>query len=236
MKPILVLQTGDADKDIMRRHGNFDQMFVRFGNLMRKPHQVIHVERGEVLRSPLDYSGVLVTGSPAMVTDRCAWSKAAGEWLKRVFEANIPIFAVCYGHQLLADALGGVVDYHEKGMELGTQEIVLTEDAKSDALLSSLPPRFSANLLHSQTVVVPPQGATVLAYSKHDPHQILRYGKYAMSTQFHPEFDGEIMRDYVALECSRDPNLPKENAVDTPEALGLMQRFIEMLVLEFGKK
>ena len=65
--------------------------------------------------------------------------------------------------------------------------------AKNDDFFADMPEQFGAYLTHEQSVLVPPPGATVLARSEHDAHQILRYGPRALSVQFHPEFTAPLM-------------------------------------------
>jgi GMP synthase (glutamine-hydrolysing) len=166
-----------------------------------------------------------------MVTDRLPWSEAAAGWLRGALDAGLPILGVCYGHQLLAHALGGVVDYHPGGMELGTHEIFLHPPAAQEPELAGFPPRFDANLFHSQTVVALPPNTTVLAGSAHDPHQLLRYAPMVWSTQFHPEFDGGIMRVLVEEEKKREnPVASRANVADAPYAHLFLQRIVSKMV------
>ena len=94
---------------------------------------------------------------------------------------------------LMAHALGGTVDYHPLGREVGCHQVVLAAAAKNDDFFADMPEQFGAYLTHEQSVLVPPPGATVLARSDHDAHQILRYGPKALSVQFHPEFTAPLM-------------------------------------------
>ena len=107
--------------------------------------------------------------------------------------ADRALLGVCYGHQLMAHALGGMVDYHPLGREVGCHQVVLAAAAKNDDFFADMPEQFGAYLTHEQSVLVPPPGATVLARSDHDAHQILRYGPKALSMQFHPEFTAQLM-------------------------------------------
>lgn len=226
-KPILILQTGRPSSDVLRQCGDYDQMFVRMGALGTASVRRVDAERGERPEAPRAYAAVLVTGSDAFVTDRLPWSEAAAGWLRDALDAELPVFAVCYGHQLLAHALGGTVEDNPKGEELGTHEIVLEPHAASDPLLAGLPPCFAANLAHRQTVTALPRGATTLAASSGDSHQILRYAPTAWSTQFHPEFDGATMTASVAHERARaNPAARLARADDTPYARSILQRFI----------
>ena len=131
-----------------------------------------------------------------MVTDREPWSEDTAAWLREAAAAGLPMFGVCYGHQLLAHALGGKVGYNPTGSELGTQTVELPP-AAGDQLLDGLPASFPAQMLHAQTVLQPPPGAAVLARSDQDPHQMFRVGPNVFSTQFHPEFGPDFVRAHL---------------------------------------
>jgi len=150
--------------------------------------------------------------------------------LRRAMTAEVPMFGVCYGHQLLAYALGGEVAYHPQGMEIGTHTIELLPAAQNDPLLAPLPRQFAANLIHSQTVLTPPAGATVLARSAQDPHQILRYRDNVMTVQFHPEFTDLVMRAFWRSMTERELIQTEYEISDTPESRGLLARFIQQRV------
>ncbi|EPJ9484424.1 glutamine amidotransferase-related protein, partial [Serratia marcescens] len=146
MKPLLVMQTGDAPQAIRQELANFEGMFLQQGNIDAERAHIVHLPAGERPLPPAAYCGVVITGSPAMVTEQLPWSEEAAEWLRQAMAIKLPLFGVCYGHQLLAYALGGEVGYHPQGMEVGTLEIELLPAAAEDRRLTLLPPRFKANL------------------------------------------------------------------------------------------
>ena len=197
MKPVLIIRTGSAPASIRARHGDFPHWF-RVGSAV--PHtriRVIDVQAGEALPAARDVAGALITGSAAMVTERLPWSERTAGWIRDAMDAELPLFGVCYGHQLMAQALGGRVDYLPGGREIGTHTIDLLPAARGDPLTGSLPSTFRAHTTHEQGVLEPPLGAAVLARSARDPHHLLRYGRHAVSVQFHPEFNAEVMRAYI---------------------------------------
>ncbi|HEY0208790.1 glutamine amidotransferase [Acerihabitans sp.] len=236
-KPILILQTGDAPADVIAANGNYDTLFLQATGLEARQVRIVHLPGGERPDAPDAYCGVLITGSSAMVTERLAWSEFAAAWLRRAMAAEIPIFGVCYGHQLLAHALGGEVDYLADGMEVGTLAIELLPTAANDPLIGLLPGRFPANLIHSQTVVTPPDGAIVLARSARDPHQILRYRHNVVTTQFHPEFSARVMHSFLSDMSAGDPTKGPElvqigrGIADTPDSEALMAAFVRQCLL-----
>lgn len=149
-----------------------------------------------------------------MVTDREPWSEKTAEWIREAIQIEMPLFGVCYGHQLMAHALGGIVDYHPNGREIGSQTIELLPEANTLPMLRNYPQRFQAHLTHMQTIIELPPGARALGRSQHDPHQIVQYGRRAISTQFHPEFTPEIM---AAIINARTDSLRQEGL--SPEKL-----------------
>lgn len=234
-KPLLILQTGQAPEPIRALHGNFPQMFVRQGNIDTQHLTIIDLQAGERPLPPNHYAGAIITGSRSMVTEHLDWSEYAADWIRQAMLCDLPMLGACYGHQLMAYALGGTVDFHPQGIEVGTEEIELLPAAERDPLISSLPSRFSANLIHLQTVLQPPACATVMAKSVHDPHQILRYGPHAFSTQFHPEFTAAVMKTYLpwldqqASDDNVDYNGKLARISDTPLSQGLLISFVESL-------
>ncbi|RYF49524.1 MAG: glutamine amidotransferase, partial [Comamonadaceae bacterium] len=77
--------------------------------------QVVRPSLGETLPAPHAVAGAIITGSWNMVTDREDWSELTAAWVREAFAGDVPLLGICYGHQLMAHALGGVVDYHPQG-------------------------------------------------------------------------------------------------------------------------
>ncbi len=231
MKPVLIIKTGHAPDPIRGRHGDFPHWF-RLGSGMA-PHRlrIVDVAAGEPLPPPRETAGAMITGSAAMVTERRDWSELAAGWIRDAMDAGLPLFGVCYGHQLMAHALGGRVDYLPGGREIGTQPVDLLPGAEQDALTAGMPGRFRAHTTHEQSVLEPPRGSRILARSQRDPHQLLRYGPCAISTQFHPEFNAEVMRAYIRRKHAdlhregADPQHVFRGVAATPFARRLLRRF-----------
>lgn len=197
MIQLLIVKTGSTYPEIADQHGDFHHWFERIVDRPGVGISVCDVAGGEALPAYSDQDAVIVTGSPAMVTDRAPWSEAAADWLRTWVGLEKPVLGVCYGHQLLAHALGGRVGYHPGGREMGTLEVTLSDCVKGDPLFADQPDRFHVHLSHLQTVLELPPGAQLLASSSHEPHQAYRVGACAWGVQFHPEFDEPIMRAYL---------------------------------------
>lgn len=224
--PLCIIKTGDTLPALAREFGDFEDWISSGLRGQGLPLRVIDARSEASLPAVGDMAGVVLSGSPAMVTDRAPWSERCAEWLAGVVVAGIPVLGICYGHQLLAHALGGEVGHHPCGIEIGTVEVERHELALDDPLLGELPPRFAAQVVHEQTVLRLPPGATPLAGNAHEPHQAFRIGTCAWGLQFHPEFGAEVMRGYVQQLGPRLPRVVDPALVmDTPEAADLLPRF-----------
>ncbi|MFW5825847.1 MAG: glutamine amidotransferase [Marinobacter sp.] len=231
MASLLILKTGSTYPGIRQQFGDFDQWFEK----RLAPHEVTicDVTAEPPPGMPTDWQGILVTGSPSMVTDREHWSERAAAWLAEAVRAQVPVLGVCYGHQMLAQALGGEVGFREQGRESGTFDVRLTTRGESDPLLGQLSAVFPAHLTHAQSVLRLPPGACLLAESDGDPHQAFRIGHHAWGVQFHPEFGEQIMTAYLAIQAPRleaegqDPQQLQAAVRPTSEATSLLIRFAD---------
>lgn len=230
MRPLLVIQTGEAPEPIHVRFGGFAEWFREAMRIEPARMRVVQVAAGEPLPEPEAIAGAVITGSAAMVTDRADWSERTAAWIRDAIDAGTPLFGVCYGHQLMAHALGGSVGWLPSGREIGTCTVTLHGRGGGD-WLDGLPGTFPAHTTHRQSVLEPPSRAEIIASSELDPHQLLRYAPHAISTQFHPEFTAEIMRAYIDARADvlREEGLDAEalraGVRDTEAARGLLECF-----------
>ena len=233
MRPLLLIQTGEAPDPIRARFGGFADWFREAMRLQPAQMRVVRVDQGGALPPPGDAPGAVITGSAAMVTDRADWSERTAEWIRAAMEAQTPMFGVCYGHQLMVHALGGEVGWLPAGREIGTQTMTRSDGVEA-GWMGALPASFAAHTTHRQSVLAPPSGAEVLARSERDPHQLLRYAPHVLSSQFHPEFTAAGMRAYIdaraeALrEEGMDPAALRAGVHETEAARTLLERFARL--------
>jgi len=253
-RPILVLKTGEALAPVKRLRGDFeDWIAVGLGRSVDSL-SVASVYRGDALPPVDSIAGVVVTGSPAMVTERPDWSEAAARWLAKLVEGDtMPVLGLCYGHQLLAHGLGGEVGANPKGREMGTVDVTFSATPAASAEPSIVPGgstketadevlgplfesgAFPGHMSHVESVLRPPAGARILAQTSLDPHTVLAFGPRQWGVQFHPEFDRDIMQGYV--EARRDiltgegldPDSMIAEAVETDSITRVLSRFAELV-------
>lgn len=229
--PMLILKTGSTFDGLAAVRGDFEHWTAQAMGL--DPGQWVRadVRLGEPLPDPARLAGCVITGSHHMVTDDADWMLAAGRWLSLAMDAGLPLLGICFGHQLMAHALGGRAAYHPDGPEIGTVAVTLTAQAADDPLFSAMPPVFPAHVTHSQTALALPPQSVILATSDHDPHQAFRLGSRAWGVQFHPEFDAEATGHYVTAQAAKivahggDPEAVRASVRETPESADLLRRF-----------
>ncbi|MBD2328327.1 glutamine amidotransferase [Alkalinema sp. FACHB-956] len=231
MSKLLVIKTGTTMADLREQRGDFEQWIIDAMGMANHEVIVVDVSQGEELPEYHQINGVAITGSHAMVTEHRDWSEYTAEWLQIVAEKQIPTIGICYGHQLLAYALGGKVDFNPKGREVGTIAVTLQPAAQTDPLFRGLPDTIAVQLSHRQAVLELPEQVEWLASSAMAENQAFRYGEVVWGTQFHPEFDRHITQAYT--EYARE-GLQAEgfnadeiyhSIQETPIGLEIMQRF-----------
>ncbi|MFL6586671.1 MAG: glutamine amidotransferase [Luteimonas sp.] len=230
-RPFLIVETGQPVPS-MRRYGGFPHWIRVAAGLSERDAMVVDVEHGAELPSAEDFAGVIVTGSGAMVTDHADWSERSAAWLRDAAHAGMPVFGICYGHQLIAHALGGEVGPNPRGREMGTFDIETNAVASDDPLFAAARPRFLAQTTHLQSVLRLPEGATLLAHSALEPHHAFRWGERVWGVQFHPEFSATHMRGYIRARSGPlyqeglDPVALVAGVRAAPEARAVLQRFV----------
>ena len=231
---LLVVQAGTAMPEVRKRHGDFAEWFRRGLGLAPERVAIVRVDIGEGLPPPQSIAAAVITGSGAMVSERLDWSERTAQWLRTAAHAGLPMLGVCYGHQLLAHALGGHVDYNPRGREIGTVEIECLPSAADDALFGALRSQFRAHATHVQSVLQAPPGAVVLARSMLDDCQAVRYAPRVWGVQFHPEFGVAHMRGYLRerADVVGAEGLDAQHLVHDvracPQARTLLRRFVRI--------
>lgn len=234
IKPIALLKTGKTIAEIKRQHGDFEEWFAEgmgVSDLLQ-----IDVFSQQALPVATDLAGIVITGSPAMVSAKEDWSERTAEWLAHAVQMGIPVLGVCYGHQLLAHALGGRAGLNPSGRQIGTVEAQLIGSAEADPLLGHLPSAFAAQTSHSEVVLELPPGAERLATSPLDDNFAIRFAENAWGVQFHPEFSGAVMSEYIGYRAGAlreeglNPEALLDSATDTREANSVLKKFAGLIL------
>jgi GMP synthase (glutamine-hydrolysing) len=200
--------------------------------------ETICVETDLLTRLHRGVDGVILSGSP-----RDAWSDdPVNDRLVRVVqfcrERRVPFLGVCYGHQVLGRALGGVVGPQPEGLELGNVELNLTSAGLNFPLFRGFTRSFVTLQSHADAVLSLPSGCELLATGGLTPFQSFHWNRLLMGVQFHPEQNPDTLRfiwsgrrdkwrDKVAFDL--DQRL--DSLRPTPLATRVLTNFVEHFVL-----
>jgi len=156
---------------------------------------------GGELPDDFRYDAFVVTGSFASVYWDRDWIARLKTWTGEAIEAGLPALGVCYGHQLLADVLGGQVEDMGE-YELGYRTVEQDGDTR---LLDGIDEEFTAFMSHSDRVSDAPPGATVFARNDFGIHGFRK--DRVFTVQFHPEYD---MATAESVTRGKGDQLPDE--------------------------
>jgi GMP synthase (glutamine-hydrolysing) len=196
---LVILRCGDAVREVAARRGEFASWIrAGVGDAWRGGWREYDLRTDATAPAMGDAAGFIITGSSSNMTQREAWMAPAMAYLARVVESGAPVLGICFGHQILAEALGGRVTKNPRGREIGT--VVVTK-AADDPLFAGLGETFSANATHVEVVAEPPKGARILATTALDPVAAYAIGERVRCVQFHPEIDADAMRGYIGARA-----------------------------------
>jgi GMP synthase (glutamine-hydrolysing) len=198
---VSILKAGSTHAEIAGEHGDFEDWVATGLGLTRSSVEVIDLQRDGRLDGRIA-DAIVITGAHEHVTDGQPWVRTTAVWIHQMISKNVPVLGICYGHQLLAHSLGGKVDFHPGGREVGTVPVRLLPEAEDDPLLGTLPSVFRAHCSHAQSVLELPEGALRLATSEFEATQAFRFGSSVWGVQFHPEFTEAVMVRYIERQRS----------------------------------
>ena len=222
-----ILETGRPPGDLARR---FDDYPAMFAELLGQGFAttVYDVAAGALPDGPEAHPAYIVTGSPAGVYDELPWIAPLEAFLGAT-KGKAKLVGVCFGNQIMAQAVGGRVEKSDKGWGVGLQtyEVVRQTPWMDGAA------RISVPVSHQDQVVVQPAASHVLAASAFTPFGMLAYADQpAISMQFHPEFAPDYAKALIALRRDRLPDPDSATASldgpnDRARVAGWIRRFLE---------
>lgn len=181
-----ILQTGRTPDDLRARHGDYDDLFKRMLDGRGFDFNTYPVLENVLPGSVHDAEGWLITGSKFGAYEGHDWIAPLEDFLRAAYAAGVPIIGVCFGHQILAQALGGKVEKYAGGWSVGPADYD-AEDGQKEVVMA----------WHQDQVTELPQDAKVIGSSDFCANAMLAYGDKALTIQPHPEFTAEFLSDLL---------------------------------------
>ena len=217
---LAILETGRPPGTLTQRFGSYPDMFAQLLG-PRFEVESFDVQAGE-LPEPASDAAYLITGSPAGVYDPLPWIAALIDFIRSAEAARI--VGVCFGHQVMAEALGGHVEKSEKGWGAGLHRytIVRPEPWIDGGGTIAVPAS------HQDQVIVQPPNTEVVAASDFTPFAGLAWrDRPAISFQFHPEFSPAFAKALIEQRYDVVPDPDAAIAsLDAPNDTALVGRWI----------
>lgn len=175
-----ILQTGLAP-DALRDKGDYPDMFARLLAGNGFTFQTFRVVEGEFPADVHDCDGWLITGSRHGAYEDHPWIPTLEDFIRRAFAARVPVVGICFGHQIVAQAMGGKVEKYAKGWAVGATDYDFGGT------------KMRLNAWHQDQVTEVPASAKVIATNDFCANAALLYDDRALTVQAHPEFLPEFV-------------------------------------------
>jgi GMP synthase-like glutamine amidotransferase len=224
---LAILETGRPPGDLAERFGDYPSMFARMLSGEGIDIESFDVAAGELPADPATYDAYLITGSPAGVYDPLPWIEPLSDFIRAAKTSKM--VGICFGHQMMAQALGGHVEKSAKGWGAGLHRYAIVRrewwmDGETEVAIPAS---------HQDQVVIQPPNTEIVASSAFTPHAALAWtDRPAISFQFHPEFAPAFAKTLIErrFDIVSDPDAaigsldaPNDNA----RVAGWIRRFLK---------
>ncbi|UWQ10087.1 type 1 glutamine amidotransferase [Aliiroseovarius crassostreae] len=180
-----ILQAGHSPDEVRDSVGNYGEMFTRLLDGHGFEFEIFSVVDGEFPPGVDAADGWLITGSKHGAYEDHDWIGPLEELIRDIRAAGQPLVGVCFGHQIIAQALGGKVEKFSGGWSVGRTEYDFGDEV------------LALNAWHQDQVTELPEGAEVIASTDFCANAAVIYGDRILTIQPHPEFTADLIAGLI---------------------------------------
>ena len=194
---VSVLETGKLPENLENKFGNYPKMFSDLFDELNVPHEIKSFDLiNNEFPKNLDNTDLwLITGSSFGVYEKIAWISKLKNLVKKIYNLKKPLIGICFGHQIIAEALGGRVEKSTKGWGVGVHKYERKLNPKWSEIVGD---SYSGYVSHQDQVIIKPENAYGIYGSEFCKYSILCYDDLekpvAVSIQSHPEFKKDCLK------------------------------------------
>ncbi|MGY9049243.1 hypothetical protein P775_03735 [Puniceibacterium antarcticum] len=220
-----ILQTGHVADDLVAGNGDYPEIFANFLSGRGLTFETFAVVDGQFPDGPDDADGWLITGSRFGAYEDHPWIVPLEQLIREIYALGRPMIGVCFGHQIIAQALGGKVEKFAGGWSIGRNTYEINGEA------------MNLNAWHQDQVTVLPEGAKTVSGTDFCKHAAVLYGDRAFTIQPHPEINRTYIKDLLETRAPGVvPEALRQSALAQLDSTTDSARLAEMFALFFTER
>ena len=207
-KRIGILQTDHTPSELIAKHGDYNDFFIRSLADEKLDFDTYAVVDGVFPTRITDADGWLVTGAKYAAYEQHDWISKLERLIREIYDARMPMVGVCFGHEIIAQALGGRVEKAKRGWTVGPIDYERSDLKRTQTIIA----------WHQDQVTVRPPPAELIGSSADCENAVLRYGLTVLTYQGHPEITPAYLRDLLQLQGQHLSETDRQNVLGTADA------------------
>ena len=227
MKEIIIISCGPGLNEVRNIYGHSTQWVqdrCEIKNVIYSESKGYKCELPEIQ----DGTGWIITGSSKSTYEDLEWIVELEILIKKAVQVQKPILGICFGHQLIAQALGGKVEKNKRGWELGSNNVIINDKGRLSPIFSNILKDDYFYMSHQDVVVTLPKDSVELAYNDMG-NQAYRIGDFIYGVQFHPEFSYDVANKYANLRYAKGMIKNKPKVLKSKTSYKIINNFIKIL-------
>ena len=223
MTKIGVIEAGNVAEPLLEKHGTYSDMVLTWIKTAFAPSNSLSVliYKNETLPDPSEADIWIISGSKHGVYENLPWINPLKNFIVKSYKNSIPMLGICFGHQIISEAMGGEVRKSKKGWGVGVQTYTISREVswlkEIQENKKSTPLSFYKGFaFHQDQVTKISENCTLIAGNDFCPYAMLSYGKDTQPTiltiQSHPEFSKTYFKDLSILRSDNPIPSPLINS------------------------